>query len=362
MNTLRTASMQGGPPCPRVEGRARIAAELSGYLSDESRMTAEGVDVIFFPESLQDVCEAVRECAEAGMTLTVAGARTGIVGGAVPAESQAVISLERLNHIKALRYEDKTREFSAQVEAGVILQDFQEALHNTHARDLPWADDESRTLGTAVLQAEGRRLFYPVDPTETSAQIGGTVATNASGARTFRYGPTRVWVKALTVVLKQFPQFNASLDPRTSELILKRYYRIGVAVDTEAGLIVPVLGDVDTKNLLTIAAEMNELAERTRQRKISLDELRGGTFTVTNLGGIGGTAFTPIINYPEVAILGLARAREQPRLAGGQWQSRLVLPLCLSYDHRVINGADGARFIRRLVELLEDPELTLVGA
>jgi len=193
--------MQGGPPCPRVEGRARIAAELSGYLSDESRMTAEGVDVIFFPESLQDVCEAVRECAEAGMTLTVAGARTGIVGGAVPAESQAVISLERLNHIKALRYEDKTREFSAQVEAGVILQDFQEALHNTHARDLPWADDESRTLGTAVLQAEGRRLFYPVDPTETSAQIGGTVATNASGARTFRYGPTRVWVKALTVVL-----------------------------------------------------------------------------------------------------------------------------------------------------------------
>jgi len=169
-------------------------------------------------------------------------------------------------------------------------------------------------------------------------------------------------LKALTVVLKQFPQFNASLDPRTSELILKRYYRIGVAVDTEAGLIVPVLGDVDTKNLLTIAAEMNELAERTRQRKIGLDELRGGTFTVTNLGGIGGTAFTPIINYPEVAILGLARSREQPRLAGGQWQSRLVLPLCLSYDHRVINGADGARFIRRLVELLEDPELTLVGA
>lgn len=169
-------------------------------------------------------------------------------------------------------------------------------------------------------------------------------------------------LKALTVVLKQFPQFNASLDPRTSELILKRYYRIGVAVDTEAGLIVPVLSDVDTKNLLTIAAEMNELAERTRQRKIGLDELRGGTFTVTNLGGIGGTAFTPIINYPEVAILGLARSREQPRLAGGQWQSRLVLPLCLSYDHRVINGADGARFIRRLVELLEDPELTLVGA
>ncbi len=169
-------------------------------------------------------------------------------------------------------------------------------------------------------------------------------------------------LKALTLVLKRFPQFNASLDSRTNELIYKRYFHIGVAVDTEAGLIVPVIRDVDRKSVLTIASEMNEIAERTRQRKVSLDELKGGTFTVTNLGGIGGTAFTPILNYPEVAILGLARSREQPRLAGGQWVSRLILPLCLSYDHRVINGADGARFIRKLVELLENPEMMLVEA
>ena len=129
--------MAQGPPCPRTEGRERIAAELSSYLTDESRTTAEAVDVVFFPENLQHVCEAVRECAQSGISLTVAGARTGIVGGAVPAESQAVISLERLNHIFSLRFEEETGEFLARVEAGVILADFQEALHNTPARDLP---------------------------------------------------------------------------------------------------------------------------------------------------------------------------------------------------------------------------------
>ncbi|HSW44822.1 MAG TPA: 2-oxo acid dehydrogenase subunit E2 [Phycisphaerae bacterium] len=168
-------------------------------------------------------------------------------------------------------------------------------------------------------------------------------------------------LKALTIALKEYPRFNASLDARTNELILKRYYHIGVAVDTEAGLIVPVIRDIDQKNALAIASEMNEAAERARQRKVTLDELRGGTFTVTNLGGIGGTAFTPIVNFPEVAILGLARSRQQPRLIDGQWHSRLVLPLCLSYDHRVVNGADGARFIRRLVDLLENPEMMLLG-
>ncbi len=169
-------------------------------------------------------------------------------------------------------------------------------------------------------------------------------------------------LKALVVALQEFPPFNSSLDVRTNELILKRYYHIGVAVDTEAGLIVPVIRDVDRKSVSQIAVEMNALAERTRQRRITLDELRGGTFTVTNLGGIGGTAFTPIINFPEVAILGLARSREVPRMIDGQWTARLILPLCLSYDHRVVNGADGARFIRRLVELLEEPAAMLVEA
>ncbi|MBI4581592.1 MAG: 2-oxo acid dehydrogenase subunit E2 [Planctomycetes bacterium] len=167
-------------------------------------------------------------------------------------------------------------------------------------------------------------------------------------------------IKAAALALKEFPQFNTSYDPARGELIYKRYYHVGLAVDTPAGLMVAVLRDVDTKRILDIAAEMNDLAERTRQRKITRDEMRGSTFTVTNLGGIGGTAFTPVVNYPEVAILGLARTREQPVVRDGQWATRLMLPLCLSYDHRIINGADGARFTRRLASLLEDPEMLLL--
>ncbi|NLX13489.1 MAG: hypothetical protein GXY44_07540 [Phycisphaerales bacterium] len=167
-------------------------------------------------------------------------------------------------------------------------------------------------------------------------------------------------LKATAVALREHPRFNASLDTAANQLVLKKYYHIGVAVDTPDGLIVPVLRDVDKKSVLRIATEMNELAERTRQRKIGLEELRGGTLTVTNLGGIGGTAFTPVINYPEVAILGLARGRTVPVWRDGQWVGRLMLPLCLSYDHRVINGADGARFVRRLTALLEAPEQLLL--
>ncbi len=167
-------------------------------------------------------------------------------------------------------------------------------------------------------------------------------------------------LKAAAIALREYPQFNASLDTAANQLVLKKYYHIGVAVDTPDGLIVPVLRDVDKKSVLRIAMEMNDLAERTRQRKIGLEELRGGTLTVTNLGGIGGTAFTPVINYPEVAILGLARGRTVPVLRDGQWIGRLMLPLCLSYDHRVINGADGARFVRRLAGLLEAPEQLLL--
>jgi pyruvate dehydrogenase E2 component (dihydrolipoamide acetyltransferase) len=167
-------------------------------------------------------------------------------------------------------------------------------------------------------------------------------------------------LKASAIMLKRFPTFNTSLDMSNNELVFKDYYHLGVAVDTEQGLIVPVLRDVDKKSVLQIAKEMGELAERTRERKIELEELRGGTFTVTNLGGIGGTGFTPVINYPEVAILGVARGKKQPKLINGEWTERMILPLCLSYDHRVINGADGARFLRRLAAMLEDPEMLLL--
>jgi pyruvate dehydrogenase E2 component (dihydrolipoamide acetyltransferase) len=167
-------------------------------------------------------------------------------------------------------------------------------------------------------------------------------------------------IKATTIALKEFPQFNSSLDLAAGQLVLKRYYHLGVAVDTPAGLIVPVLRDVDKKTILQIASELNDAAERTRARKIGLEELRGGTFTITNLGGIGGTAFTPIIAHPQVAILGVSRSREVPAIRDGQLTTKLMLPLSLSYDHRVINGADGARFVRRVAGLLEDPEVLLL--
>jgi pyruvate dehydrogenase E2 component (dihydrolipoamide acetyltransferase) len=167
-------------------------------------------------------------------------------------------------------------------------------------------------------------------------------------------------LRAAAVALRESPNFNASLDLASNRLILKRYYHIGVAVDTEGGLLVPVLRDVDKKHVRELAEELNAIAQRARDRKLDAAELKGGTFTITNLGGIGGTAFTPIVNYPEVAILGLSRSRLEPVVRDGQIVPRLMLPLSLSYDHRVIDGAAAARFTRRLAELLENPLMMLL--
>jgi pyruvate dehydrogenase E2 component (dihydrolipoamide acetyltransferase) len=173
--------------------------------------------------------------------------------------------------------------------------------------------------------------------------------------------PTAFVIKAVVTALKAFPQFNASLDAQAEELVLKRYYHIGLAVDTERGLLVPVLRDADRKGVFELAKELVDLAERTRQGKVGLEDLQGGTFTITNLGTIGGTAFTPIVNHPEVAILGVARSREEAVVRNGRVEPRLIMPLCLSYDHRVVDGADGARFARRVAESLENPEKLLLG-
>jgi pyruvate dehydrogenase E2 component (dihydrolipoamide acetyltransferase) len=173
---------------------------------------------------------------------------------------------------------------------------------------------------------------------------------------------TAIALKVVTAALKLFPQFNASIDMARQEIIYKRYYHIGVAVDTDRGLLVPVIRDVDQKRLIDLAVELTALAEKARDRKTTLAEMQGGTFTVTNLGGIGGSHFTPVINAPEVAILGLARSGIEAKYIDGKFEPRLMLPLSLSYDHRLIDGADGARFIRWVVEALEQPFLlTLEG-
>jgi pyruvate dehydrogenase E2 component (dihydrolipoamide acetyltransferase) len=164
-------------------------------------------------------------------------------------------------------------------------------------------------------------------------------------------------LKAVATALKQFPTFNASLDLAGNQLVLKRYYHLGVAVDTERGLLVPVIRDVDKKSVEQLAAELAETAEKARQGKA---DMTGGTFTITNLGGIGGTGFTPIINWPEVAILGLSRSKQVPVVKNGQVAPRRLLPLSLSYDHRVIDGAAAARFTRLVAELLENPWLMVL--
>lgn len=161
-------------------------------------------------------------------------------------------------------------------------------------------------------------------------------------------------MKAVVAALKTFPKFNASLAANGEELILKRYYHLGFAVDTPDGLVVPVLRDADQKSVFEIAAELGEVGSRARGRKLRNPDLQGGTFTISSLGGIGGTAFTPIVNAPEVAILGVSRAQTKPVYREGAWQPRLMLPLSLSYDHRVIDGAEAARFTAYLVQLLTD--------
>ena len=164
-------------------------------------------------------------------------------------------------------------------------------------------------------------------------------------------------VKAIAEALKKFPQFNSSVDMQTNEIIYKQYVHIGIAVDTDRGLLVPVIRHVDGKDVPQLADELARAAEKARARKLSPDDMRGGSFTISNLGSLGAGSFAPIINWPEVAILGVSRATMQPAYVDGQFQSRLLMPLSLSYDHRVIDGADGVRFIRWLVEALEQPAL-----
>lgn len=167
-------------------------------------------------------------------------------------------------------------------------------------------------------------------------------------------------LKVLAAALKTFPEFNASIDMAAQEIIYKKYCHIGVAVDTDRGLIVPIIRDVDHKTIYQLADELNTTAQRVRDKKISLDELQGGSMTVTNLGGIGGTQFTPIVNWPEVAILGVARAQWEPYYVNGKLARapHFMLPLSLSYDHRLIDGANGARFLRWVCEAIEQPFIT----
>ena len=171
---------------------------------------------------------------------------------------------------------------------------------------------------------------------------------------------TAIALKVCASALKVFPQFNASIDMAKEEIIYKQYINIGVAVDTDRGLLVPVIRDVDKKNIVELAADLTQASQKAREKKLTPAEMEGGTFTITNLGGIGGTGFSPIVNHPEVAILGLSRSSMEPVWVNGKFEPRLVLPVSLSYDHRLIDGADAARFLRWIAEAFEQPFLLSV--
>lgn len=171
--------------------------------------------------------------------------------------------------------------------------------------------------------------------------------------------PTAILVKIAAAALRRFPDFNASIDVETQEIIYKDYVNITVAVDTDNGLLVPVIRDADRKNVIELSAELGELAEKARDRKLTLEEMQGGNFSISNLGGIGGTGFTPIVSPPEVAILGVSRSTWEPVYdrSSGEFEPRLMMPLALTYDHRLIDGAAAARFLRWICQAVEEPFL-----
>jgi pyruvate dehydrogenase E2 component (dihydrolipoamide acetyltransferase) len=234
-----------------------------------------------------------------------------------------------------------------------------------------WGEIEKKPI-TTIRRTIGQRMYESWSTIPHVTQLEQVDITHVTRLRK-EYGPsfekkgkhltlTPFVLKAVVAALKKYPIFNSSLEESTGQIVYKKYYHIGVAVDTEVGLIVPVLRDVDKKGLADLSAELNDLVERTRKRKVSLEELQGGSFTISNQGGIGGGHFTPIINKPEVAVLGIGRSSLQPVVNDGKIDARAMLPLCLSYDHRVMDGADAVRFILEVVGMMEKfPEQELKG-
>lgn len=225
-----------------------------------------------------------------------------------------------------------------------------------------WGAIERQPMNAiAKASAENLSVAWNVIPHVTQHDMADITELEAARKRYVKSNPdkpkitmTAIMIKAVVSALKAFSNFNASIDTASNEFILKQYYNIGVAVDTPYGLVVPVIKDCDQKNVLEIAAELTELAGKARNRRLTMDAMSGATFTITNLGGIGGTAFTPIVNHPEVAILGMSRSRKELQLEDEHVAERMMLPLSLSYDHRIVNGADAARFIVRLSSSLSN--------
>ena len=293
-----------GPAAPAAPSVRRLARELG---VDIARVSGSGPGGRVSPE---DVQQYVRE----------ALARGGTSGGSAPAASLPDFS----------KWGDVERKPMSNIRRKT-------AEHLAHAWNaIPHVTQHDKADITAV---EALRKQYAPQ------------AEKAGGKLTM----TAIALKVAAAALRKFPQFNASVDSGRNEIVYKRAVHIGVAVDTPKGLLVPVIRDVDQKGIIDLSKDLASVSEKARNGKLSLDEMQGGSFTITNLGGIGGTSFTPIVNWPEVAILGISRGSYEPVYNGQNFEARLMLPLSLSYDHRVIDGADGARFLRWVAEAFEQP-------
>ena len=227
-----------------------------------------------------------------------------------------------------------------------------------------WGEIETVDISTVRrITAESMAQAWQVIPQVTqfdNADISNLNQWMAKAGRTLeksggRLTITAVLLKVLAQGLTHFPRFNASIDLSRQQIILKNYIHVGLAVATERGLLVPVIRDVTTKSIRQLALEMEDVVQRARTKRLAPDEMEGGTFTVSNQGGIGGNAFTPIVYWPQAAILGVSRSSIEPRYRDGEWQPRTILPLALSYDHRINDGADAARFLRWICDALEHP-------
>ena len=300
-------AMASGTAAPAAPSVRRIARELG---IDIARVSGSGEGGRI---SVDDVHEFVRGAMDAGSKGTLAG---------TPSTAQPLPDFSKWGPIDRQAMSNIRRKT---------------AEHLSHAwNSIPHVTQHDRA---DITNLEALRKQY------------GPQAEKAGGKLTM----TAIALKVIAAALKKFPQFNASADPSRNEIVYKKAIHIGVAVDTERGLLVPVVRDVDRKGILDLAAELAKASEKARAGKLSLDDMQGGGFTITNLGGIGGTSFTPIVNWPEVAILGISRGSQEPVWNGHAFEPRLMLPLSLSYDHRVIDGADAARFLRWVGEGFEQP-------
>jgi pyruvate dehydrogenase E2 component (dihydrolipoamide acetyltransferase) len=306
-----TAEAPQGPPPPAAPSVRRLARELG---VDIRRVSGSGPDGRI---SVEDVQAFVRSA------LTGGGA-----AGAATQAAQPLPDFTKWGHVERKPLSNIRRKT---------------AEHLGHAWSvIPHVTQHDRADITAM---EGlRKRFAPE-------------AERAGGKLTM----TAIALKIVAGALQRFPQFNSSIDPAANEIVYKSAIHVGVAADTSRGLLVPVVRDADQKGILELAGDLAQASEKARAGKLALEEMQGGGFTITNLGGIGGTAFTPIVNWPEVAILGISRASWEPvwrpgSVEGeGAFEPRLILPLSLSYDHRVIDGADAARFLRWVCEAFEQP-------